>query len=305
MTETPLIVAFVVIIAGFLFLDLGILNRQEREVKLMESLLWAAFWLALAFAFAGGVYFHLGRDHAVSFVASYLVEQSLSIDNLFVFLLIFSSFKIPAALQHRVLFWGIIGALVMRAICISAGVVALSRFEWLVYVFGAILIFGGVKTAFGDDEEGDLKDSFVVRLVKKVLPVTDEFDGKKFVTKKNGRRYATPLFLALVVVEISDVIFAVDSIPAVLAISVDPFIVYTSNIFAILGLRSIYFALAHMMRLFRFLKYALALILIFVGVKIAGSHFYKVPVETTLSVIVGLLMLAVLASIALRPKAAP
>ncbi len=302
MTSTPLIIAFAVIVIGFLILDLGVLSRKSHVVSLKESLLWTAFWVSLSFAFAGGVYFHMGRDQAVTYLTAYLVEQSLSIDNLFVFLLIFGSFKVPAILQHRVLFWGIIGALVMRAICIGAGVVALQRFEWLVYVFGAILIYGGIKTAMGGSDDKEMKEGLIIRAIRKIIPVTDEFDGAKFFTRKPGKLSATPLFLALVVVEISDVIFAVDSIPAVLAITTDPFIVYTSNVFAILGLRSIFFALAHMMKLFRYLKYALSVILILIGIKIAASHFYKVPVEYTLGTIIGLLGLAVVASLVFKKK---
>ncbi len=302
MTSTPLVIAFAVIVIGFLILDLGILNRKNHVVSLKESLLWTTFWIMLSFAFAGGVYFHMGRDQAVMYLTAYLVEQSLSVDNLFVFLLIFGSFKVPAILQHRVLFWGIIGALGMRAICIGAGVVALQRFEWLVYVFGAILIYGGIKTALGGSDEDEMKEGLIIRTIRKIIPVTDDFDGAKFFTRKPGKLSATPLFLALVVVEISDVIFAVDSIPAVLAITMDPFIVYTSNVFAILGLRSIFFALSHMMKLFRYLKYALSVILVLIGIKIAASHFYKVPVEYTLGTIIGLLGLAVVASLVIKEK---
>jgi tellurite resistance protein TerC len=208
-------------------------------------------------------------------------------------------------LQHRVLFWGIVGALAMRAVCILAGVAALQRFHWLMYVFGAILIYGGIKTALKkDDEEDDPSKGAIAKLVRRFMPVTDKLDGDRFFTRVDGKLAATPLFLALVTVEVSDVIFAVDSIPAVLAISMDTFIVYTSNVFAILGLRSIYFALAHMMRLFRYLKYALSVILIFVGIKIAGSAFFKVPTEVALGVILGLLALAVLASMLIKPRQA-
>lgn len=302
LSASPLTWIFVVVVGGFLILDLGVLNRRAHVIKLRESMLWTAFWVSLSFLFAAGVYYYLGKQAAVTYITAYLVEQSLSVDNLFVFLLIFSSFRIPSEVQHRVLFWGIVGAMGMRAVCIGVGVVALSYFTWLVYVFGAILIIGGIKTMTSGDEDEDMSNGFLVRTVKRFVPVTDKFDGQKFFTIENGRKVATPLFLALIIVELSDVIFAVDSIPAVLAISQDPFIVYTSNIFAILGLRSIYFALAHMMRLFRYLKYALSIILIFVGVKIAASHYYKVPVEVALGVIVGLLAIAVIASALIKPK---
>jgi tellurite resistance protein TerC len=302
--DKSLIIGFVVVVAGFLALDLGVLNRKAHVVKFKEALGWTAFWVSLALGFAVAVYLKLGRDQAMTFLTGYVVEQSLSVDNLFVFLLIFSSFRVPAEYQHRVLFWGIIGALGMRALCIGVGVVALSRFHWLSFVFGAILIYGGVKTAFKKDEDEDLNDGFLVRQVRRLVPISRDFEGTRFLTRQNGKMMGTPLLLALIVVEISDVIFAVDSIPAVLAISQDPFIVYTSNVFAILGLRSIYFALAHMMRLFHYLKYALALILVLVGLKIAGQRWYPVPVELTLAVIVGLLAVAIVASALHKPQAA-
>lgn len=302
MSASPLTWIFGVVVIGFLLLDLLVLNRRAHVVGFRESLGWTAFWVGLSLAFAGAVYYYRGSTDAVTYLTAYVVEQSLSIDNLFVFLLIFSSFRIPAELQHRVLFWGIIGALIMRAICIGAGVAVLARFGNVVYVFAAILIIGGIKTFIDKDDEGDMKEGFLVRTVKRFIPVTDVFDGQKFFSIQNGKRVATPLFLALIIVELSDVIFAVDSIPAVLAISQDPFIVYTSNIFAILGLRSIYFALAHLMRLFRYLKYALGFILIFVGAKIGLSHHVKIPTEVALSVILGLLLTAVLASLVFKPK---
>lgn len=303
MTSTPLVIAFAVIVIGFLILDLGVLNRKGHVVSFKESLGWTAFWVTLSFCFAGAVYYQMGQDQAVMFLTAYLVEQSLSVDNLFVFLLVFGSFKIPPILQHRVLFWGIIGALVMRAVCIGVGVVALQKFTWLVYIFGAILIYGGIKTALGKEDDDEMKEGVVIRTLRKLIPVTDDFEGQKFFTRTSGKLHATPLFLALVVVEISDLIFAVDSIPAVLAITQDPFIVYTSNVFAILGLRSIFFALAHLMRFFRYLKYALSVILILIGIKIAASHFYKVPVEYTLGAIFLLLGGAVVASLVIKEKA--
>jgi tellurite resistance protein TerC len=304
LNQTLLIGAFVVIIVGFLVIDLGILSRRAHAVTFRQSLAWTGFWIAVATAFGFGIKHYLGHEKAVTFAAAYLIELSLSVDNLFVFLLVFSSFRIPNNLQHRVLFWGIIGAIVLRAVCIVAGVAALNNFSWLVYIFGAILVFSGVKTAFkNEDEEENMEEGFVVRLVKRFVAVTPNLHGEKFFTSENGRRVATPMFMALVVVEFSDLIFAVDSIPAVLAISTDPFIVYTSNIFAILGLRSIYFALSHLMQIFRFLKYALSVILIFVGIKISISHFYKMPVELTLGVVFGLLFFAALASVVLPAEA--
>lgn len=294
---------FAVLVLGCLAIDLLFLNRKAHVVTFKEAIRQSAFWFALALAFGAGIYVELGRDEAVTFLTGYVVEQSLSVDNLFVILLVFGSFKIPMELQRRVLFWGIIGAFLLRAVCIGVGVVALERFHWLLYIFGAILIWGGVKTAFEkDDDEDGIEDSWTVRQIKRVVPVTRELDGEKFFTRVNGKLMATPLFLVLVVVEVSDLVFAVDSIPAVLAISQDPFIVYTSNIFAILGLRSIFFALAHVMSLFRYLKYALAVILVFVGAKIMLADWYEVPVVVALSVILGLLAAATVASVVVGPR---
>ena len=299
---TPLIVGFASWVLGFLAFDLGYLSRRSHIVSLRESLLTTLCLVSLSLLFCGAIYYYSGQAAAVTYLTAYIVEQSLSVDNLFVFLLIFSAFRIPGELQHRVLFWGILGAFVMRAVCIVAGVAALERFHWLMYVFGAILIYGGIKTALKNDEddEQDPSKGVIARIVRRFIPVTDQLDGDKFLTRQNGRLVATPLFLALITVEVSDLIFAVDSIPAVLAISRDTFVVYTSNIFAILGLRSLYFALAHMMGIFRFLKHALAMILIFVGVKIAASSFFHIPTEIALSVIVLMLMVAVVASLLLK-----
>lgn len=296
---------FGVVVVGCLVVDLGIVNRKPRVVTLRSALLWTLFWVLLALTFAGGVYRYLGPPAALTFLTGYVVEQSLSVDNLFVFLLIFKSFKTPSEMQHRVLFWGIIGALLLRAVCIGAGVVALQRFDWLTYVFGAVLIWGGIKTALErEDADDDVMESRLVRLLRRVLPFSAHYDGERFFTWKDGRLLATPLFLTLIVVEVSDLIFAVDSIPAVLAITQDPFLIYTSNVFAILGLRSIFFALAHMMQLFHYLKYALAVILVFVGVKITIEHHYQISVVVTLAVIGTLLLTATLASLLVKPRTA-
>ncbi len=288
---------FFAIIGLLLFLDLGVFNRKAHTISLKSSLLWTGFWVSLALLFNLGIWQVLGHNAALTFLAGYVVELSLSVDNLFVFLLIFGSFKIPDEHQHRVLFWGIIGALGMRAICIFAGVEALQRFEWLTYVFGAILVYSGVKTLFKGEEESDPSQGAAARLVRKFIPVTDKFDGAKFFTVQDGKKMATPLFLALIIVELSDVMFAIDSIPAVLAITQDPFLVYTSNVFAILGLRSIYFALAHLVKLFHYLNYALSFILVFVGVKILLAHTYKIPVPVALGVIILSLVIAVVFSL--------
>jgi tellurite resistance protein TerC len=302
MPPTPMIIGFAVLVIGFLILDLGVLNRRAHVIKFRESLMWSGFWVVLALAFAGGVHFYLGAEKSITFLTGYVVELSLSVDNLFVFLLIFTAFRIPAELQHRVLFWGIVGALGMRAVCIGAGVAALQRFHWLLYIFGAMLIYGGIKTLLKKEDDGDdPSQGAVARFIRKIMPVTPDLHGNHFFVRMNGKRHATPLFLALVIIEISDLVFAVDSIPAVLAISQDPFIVYTSNVFAILGLRSIYFALAHLLQIFRYLKYAISLILIFVGAKIALANVFKVPVGIALGVIVLLLAAAVVLSVLIKP----
>jgi tellurite resistance protein TerC len=293
---------FCLVIGGFLVFDLGFAGKKDHEIKFKEALQWSGLWALLALGFAFGVWQQKGADQAVLFLTGYLVELSLSVDNLFVFLLVFSAFRIPGRLQHRVLFWGILGALILRAVCIGLGVVALKKFEWLVYIFALILIYAGIKTLKPDGEDEDPSKGTLARIVRKIIPITDKLYENRFFVKLDQKLHATPLFLALVTIEVSDLIFAIDSIPAVLAVSDDPFIVYTSNIFAILGLRSIYFALAHLMNLFTYLKYALSVILVFVGVKIGLSHHFKIPPETALAVIVGLLALAIVASKVFPPK---
>ncbi len=305
MDKNWLIILFAVAVLGLLALDLGLFHKRDREIKFREAIAWSLFWILLALGFNGLVWLNLGKEQALTFLTGYVVELSLSVDNLFVFLLIFSSFRVPARLQHRVLFWGILGALIMRAVCIGAGVAALQRFEWLTYIFGLILIYGGYKAATGKEEEYDPSKSPIVRFVQKILPVTHEFHGEHFFVKQPGLRgkmvwTATPLFLALVVVEISDLVFAVDSIPAVLAITTDPFLVYTSNIFAILGLRSIYFALARIVDLFRYLKVGLSIVLVFIGLKILLHKVIHIPVSTSLGLIIFTLGMSVLASMVIR-----
>ena len=249
---------------------------------------------------------NLGHDAALTFLTAYIVELSLSVDNLFVFLLIFSAFRVSPRLQHRVLFWGILGALLMRAVCIGAGVAALQHFEWLTYIFGLILIYGGIKAALEKEGDFDPSEGIVVKFFRKILPLTHEFHGDHFFVREKGPRggmhwVATPLFLTLLVVEVSDLIFAVDSIPAVLAITTDPFLVYTSTVFAILGLRSIYFALARVVDYFRYLKFGLSFVLVFVGLKIMLAHYIDIPVSMSLGVIVATLAAATLASIIIKP----
>ena len=285
-----------------LVLDLGVFHRRNHVVKFREALLWSAMWIALAAIFAVIVYFWHGRGSALEFVTGYVIELSLSVDNLFVFLLIFRYFQVPTVHQHKVLFWGILGALVMRAIFILAGVGLIRQFHWIIYVFGALLVYSGIKLFRQENAEIHPEKNPLLRLFRRWIPVTKEYEGDKFFVRRPGL-YATPLFIVLLVVETTDVLFAVDSIPAILAITLDAFIVYTSNVFAILGLRSMYFALAGMMELFHYLHYGLSLVLIFVGGKMLVSHYYQIPTELALGVVAGILIISVVASM-LHPKTA-
>jgi tellurite resistance protein TerC len=289
-------VLFNIFVVIMLALDLGVLNRRPHEIGFREAVTWSLVWVGLAAAFAGFVYFWHGRPAALEFVGGYLVEQSLSIDNLFVFVVIFRYFKVPAPLQHRVLYWGIIGALIMRGIFIVAGVGLIRRFDWLIYIFGAFLVFNGVQLMRQTEMEVHPDQNPIVRLLRRLMPVSSEYEGGKFLVRRE-RLYATPMLVVLLVIETTDVLFAVDSVPAVLAISLDPFIVYTSNVFAILGLRSMYFVLAGMMQTFRYLHYGLAVILMFIGTKMLISHFYKIPTEVALGVVAALLAVSVGASL--------
>lgn len=300
--------AFVIVMLG---LDLFVFHKKDHVPTIKESLLWSAFWIGLAVLFNIGVYFVLGQTAALEFFTAYLIEESLSVDNLFVFILIFSFFKIEPEYQHKVLFWGIIGAIVMRAIFIFTGVALLNRFDWIMYVFGAFLLYTGLKMLIDHKEttEFNPNENIVIRVFRKLMPVTDDRTHHTFFTRINGKTYATTYFVALLFIEASDLVFAVDSIPAVLSVSKDVFIVYTSNIFAILGLRSLYFALNGIMQYFRFLKLALAGILTFIGFKMCinefshemGYHFHISNIAS-LSVIVGLLSISILASILIKEK---
>lgn len=290
-------VGFNVFILALLAFDLLIINKKEKEVTFKESILWVAFWSSLALAFNGLVYYWFGPEKAFEFLTGYVIEWSLSVDNLFVFIVIFNYFDVPKRYQHRVLFWGIIGALILRGTFIVVGVALFDKFDWMIYIFGGILLFTGIKMFFQKDEEDHkLDQNIFVRVCKKFLPVTNEYHGKYFFVKENLKWVATPLFIVLVVVDFTDLVFAVDSIPAVLSISSDPFIVYTSNVFAILGLRSLFFALSGMMDLFNYLKYGLAVILSFVGIKMLISKFYHIPVEWALFVVVMVLAISILLS---------
>jgi len=291
--------AFFTFITAMLALDLGVFQRHAHEVKMKEALRWCAVWFSLALAFNGLIWWWRGAVPAQEFLAAYLVELCLSIDNVFVFILVFSYFKVAPRWQHRVLFWGIIGAVVMRAIFILVGVSVLARFHWIIYFFGAFLVYTGVKMALPSKQEVDVNPdhNFAVRLFRRFFAVAPHNDQGHFFTIHNGRRMATPLFIVLIVIETTDLVFALDSLPAVLAITRDGFIALTSNIFAILGLRSLYFALNGIMQLFRYLKVGLALILSFIGVKMLIEHWVDISIAVSLGVIGGVIATSVLASI--------
>lgn len=279
-----------------LVLDLGVFQRKSHVIGIKEALGWSAFWIGLALLFNLGIWYELGRGPALEYFTGWVLEKSLSVDNLFVFLLVFSYFRVPREYQHKVLFWGIAGALVMRAVFIGAGIVLIQRFDWMVYVFGAFLVYTGFKLAFGKDEEVDPGRNPVIKVVRRFIPVSDAYDGGRFFTVVNGKRVATPLFVVLVVIESTDVVFAVDSIPTILSITQDPFIVYSSNVFAILGLRALYFALAALADLFHYLKQGLAVILVFVGVKMLLANHYHLPTWLALGFIASVLTASIVAS---------
>jgi len=293
-------VFFNLFVLGMLALDLGCLQRPGHKVKFREALAWSAIWIGLACAFAVLVHFRYGHSSAMEFVTGYVIELSLSVDNLFIFLLIFRYFQVSPAHQHKVLFWGIVGALVMRGIFIVVGIGLIRRFHWITYIFGALLVYSGIKLFREDATAIKPENNAVLRLFRRWVPVTEHYEGDKFVVRRRGL-YATPLLVVLVVVETTDLLFATDSIPAVLAITLKPFIVYTSNVFAILGLRSMFFVLAGVMELFHYLHYGLAVVLIFIGAKMVASDYYQIPTGIALGVVAGLLFISVLASL-LHPR---
>jgi len=288
-------IGFNAFILAMLAIDLFVIGRRGRELKLREAIFWSALWIALAFAFALVVYFWHGRTPALQFITGYIIEVSLSADNLFLFLLIFRYFNVPGEHQHKVLFWGILGALAIRGLFIATGVELIQRFSWVTYVFGAFLIYSGAKLLRHGQEEIHPEKNPVLRLFRRLFSVTKDYEGGHFFVRREGW-YATPLFVVLLVVETTDVILAVDSVPAVLAVTLNAFIVYTSNVFAILGLRSMYFALAGLMDKFHYLHYGLSVILIFVGVKMLGEHYVDIPTEWTLGIVIGVLAISVAAS---------
>lgn len=306
MTDTIwLWVGFNLFILAMLALDLGVFHRKAHVVTFKESITWTFVWVGLAMTFNLGVWHFAGSQKGLEFLTGYIIEKSLSVDNVFVFAMLFSYFAVPAKYQHRVLFWGILGALIMRAIMIGVGAALITKFAWIIYIFGAFLILTGIKMIVKRDEEIHPENNPVVRWVRNHFPVTKAYREDRFFVRENGVLMATPLLLVLVTVEFTDLIFAVDSIPAIFAVTADPFIVYTSNVFAILGLRSLYFALAGVMDKFHYLKLGLGVVLSFVGVKMLLSHTpYKIPTTASLGVVVGILALAVIASL-IWPKRQP
>lgn len=304
MTEVPTSwwLAFNGFVVIMLALDLGVFHRKAHAVKLKEALGWSAAWISLALLFNAWIYQSMGPEKGTEFLTGYLIEKSLSVDNVFVFAVLFSFFAVPDKLQHKVLFWGIFGALVMRAVMIFAGAALITNFSWIIYLFAALLVLTGLKMLFGKQHDIDPEKNFAVRLLRKLMPVTKDYRGNKFFVREDGRLAATPLFAALLCIEVSDLIFAVDSIPAIFAITQDTFIIYTSNVFAILGLRALYFALSGILPYFQFLKYGLGAILCFVGVKMSLAHSaWKIDTMVSLGVVAGILILSMAASVICRP----
>lgn len=296
-TMTFFWVIFGVVVGACIALDLFVFHRHAHEVRFREALGWASTWILLAILFNGGIYLWLGKRQATEFFAVYLIELSLSIDNLFVFLLIFTYFRVPAAYQHRVLFWGVIGALGMRAIFIATGLALLNLFHWVIYVFGGILIITALRLVIKPSEEIAIERNLVLRIAQRLMPITYEYHGQRFFVRKGRQIVATPSFIVLLIVETTDLMFAVDSVPAALAISRDPFVVYTANALAILGLRSFFFVLSRLLRILTYLHYGLAVILAFIGVKMIISPFYKIPIDISLTFVVSVLLTTLLASL--------
>jgi tellurite resistance protein TerC len=298
-------------VLAMLALDLGVFHRSAHVVSIREAAAWSAVWVSLAFAFAGGVYRFMGEQAGMEFLAGYLIEKALSVDNIFVFVLIFSYFRVPAKYQHRVLFWGILGALVMRGVMIGLGAYLIHHFEWILYVFGAFLIWTGFRMATQDEKAIEPEANPAIRLVRRFMPVSGRYHGQSFFAVEPGgpdgrtRRVATPLFVVLMLVETSDLIFAVDSIPAVFAVTRDPFLVYSSNVFAILGLRALYFLLSGVIGTFRYLKFGLSVVLIFVGAKMLLADFYAVPTGLSLGIIAVVIAASVVTSLIFPPPDEP
>jgi tellurite resistance protein TerC len=304
MNQLWLWVVFNVFVLGMLALDLGVFNRKAHTITLREATLWTAAWIGLALVFNFGIYRFMGPSQGLEFLTGYLIEKALSVDNIFVFVLIFSYFRVPTQYQHRILFWGIFGALIMRGVMIATGALLIERFHWVIYVFGAFLVFTGLRMAMQDEHSIEPEANPVLKLVRKMMPVSPGYDGQRFFTRQlvggRTRRAATPLFIVLVLVETTDLIFAVDSIPAIFAVTTDPFLVYTSNVFAILGLRSMYFMLGGIIDRFQYLKLGLSVVLVFVGLKMLITYFdYHIPIGVSLGVVAGVLATSVAASLVL------
>ena len=290
-------VGFNLFVLILLALDLGVFHRNSHAVSLKEAGIWSIVWITLALTFNAGLYFFMGPEPALQFFTGYLIEKSLSVDNIFIFVLLFTYFSVPAAYQHRVLFWGIIGALLMRGTLIALGAVLLEQFHWILYLFGAFLIFTGIRLGLHKETEVHPEQNPVLKLVRRLVPVTKDYEHDRFFIRRAGQLLVTPLFLVLLVIETTDLVFAVDSIPAIFAVTQDPFIVYTSNVFAILGLRSLYFVFAHVMGKFYYLKLGLAVILSYVGVKMVLADLYPIPTFLSLAIIAVVLAIAIVASV--------
>jgi tellurite resistance protein TerC len=301
MKQLLLWTGFIFFIIGMLVLDMLVLQKKNREISIKEAILWTLFWIVLSLIFNVGIYFYMGFNYALEFLTGYLIEKALSIDNIFVFIIIFTYFDIPAKYQHKVLFWGILGAIVMRAAFIFAGVALIKELHWVVYILGAFLVYIGVRMAVKKEKEIHPEKNPVLRAFNELFPVATGYKGEKFFLKKAGRITATPLIIVLIVIETTDIVFAIDSIPAILSITVHPFIVFTSNVFAILGLRALYFAISGVMRLFAYLHFGLSAILVFVGVKMLITDFYKIPVSIALIVVGGILTVSIILSLLLPP----
>jgi tellurite resistance protein TerC len=308
MNQVWLWVGFNVFVLAMLAVDLGVFHRQAHVVSIREAAGWSAVWVALSLVFNYGVYHFMGREAGLEFLAGYLIEKALSVDNIFVFVLVFSYFRVPARYQHRVLFWGILGALLMRGAMIGAGAALIERFHWILYLFGAFLVFTGIRMAFQEEHDIEPESNPVVRLVRRFFPVTAVYHGQKFFVREpvGGavRRVATPLFVVLVFVETTDLVFALDSIPAVFAVTQNAFLVYTSNVFAILGLRALYFLLAGVIHKFHYLKLGLSVVLVFVGAKMLLEDLYPVPIGISLGVIAAVLTASVVASLVFPKRVA-
>ncbi|AGG05819.1 MULTISPECIES: TerC family protein [Dehalococcoides] len=302
MSLTVLWVIFAVMVLCMMALDLGVFHRRAHEVKTKEALVWSGVWIALALIFGGLVYSSLGSETGLNYLSGYIIELSLSVDNLFVFIMIFSYFCIKREYQHKVLFWGILGAIIMRAVFIAAGITLIENLSWVLYIFGVFLIYTGIKMVKDQNKEIHPDKNPLVNFVCRILPMTNKLHGDHFFIKENGRKLATPLILVLVSIEAMDLVFAVDSIPAVMAITLDPFIIFTSNIFAVMGLRAMYMALSGVIQKLHYLHYGLAAILAFLGIKMLISDFFHMPVTASLGVVAVILAISIAASLLKPPK---